>query len=69
MEAMDTISADPADAAGLTIHTILLGAGLIIVENLTNLQAVPAPTFLFAAFPIKIRDADGSPVRAVAIVP
>jgi len=67
--AMDTLSADPADAVDLTIHTILLGAGLVIVENLTNLEAVPVPTFLFAGFPMKIRNADGSPVRAVAIVP
>lgn len=65
---MDTISADPADAVDLPVHNILLGAGVVLVENLTNLEAVPAPSFLFAGFPLKIRDADGSPVRAVAII-
>lgn len=65
---MDTISADPADAADLPVHNILLGAGMVLVKNLTNLEAVPAPSFLFAGFPLKIRDADGSPVRAVAII-
>jgi len=66
---MDTISVDPTDPADLTVHNILLGAGVVLVENLTNLAAVPVPSFLFAGFPLKIRDADGSPVRAVAIVP
>jgi len=65
---MDTISADPSDSLALPVHNILLGAGMVLVENLTNLAAVPAPSFLFAGFPLKIRDADGSPVRAVAIV-
>jgi arylformamidase len=65
---MDTISADAADAATLPIHNILLGAGMVVVENLTNLAAVPAPSFTLASFPLKIRGADGSPVRAVAIV-
>jgi kynurenine formamidase len=65
---MDIISADPADAVALPVHNILLGAGMVLVENLTNLAAVPAPSFLFAGFPLKIRDADGSPIRAVAIV-
>ncbi len=65
---LDTISADAADAADLPIHTILLGAGMVIVENLTNLAALAHPFFLFACFPLKIRDADGSPVRAVAMV-
>lgn len=66
---MDTISADPLDSADLPIHHILLGVGMVIVENLTNLVAVPDRSFLFSCFPLKIRDADGSPVRAVAMVP
>ena len=66
---LDTLSADPLDAPGLAIHHILLGAGMIIVENLTNLSALPAAGFIFSCLPLKIRDADGSPVRAVAMVP
>jgi kynurenine formamidase len=42
---------------------------LVIVENLTNLAAVPDRPFTFIGFPLKIKDADGSPVRAVAMVP
>ena len=66
---MDTISADPSDSVDLPIHTILLGAGMVIVENLTKLSAVPIHSFLFACFPLKIKHADGSPVRAVAMAP
>lgn len=65
---MDTISADPMDAAALTIHTILLSAGMVIVENLANLAALPKASFMLACFPLKIKDADGSPVRVVAMV-
>lgn len=66
---LDTPSADAMDARGLPIHHILLGAGMIVVENLTNLEGLPETGFSFACLPLKIRDADGSPVRAVAILP
>ena len=66
---VDAISADPAGSTRLAVHTILLGAGMVIVENLTNLAMVPDASFLFSCLPLKIKDADGSPVRAVAMVP
>ena len=49
------------------IHGILLNGGVVIVEGLTNLEAISSPRVMFAAFPLKIKDGDGSPVRAVAI--
>lgn len=49
------------------IHGILLRGGVIIVEGLTNLEAIRTPRVLFVAFPLKIKGGDGSPVRAVAI--
>ena len=33
---MDTISPDPVDSKELPVHSIFLGAGMIIIENLTN---------------------------------
>jgi kynurenine formamidase len=66
---MDTLSPDPSDSADLPLHHILLGAGMVLVENLTNLAALPDRPFLFCCFPLKIKAADGSPVRAVAMVP
>ncbi|MGB4590166.1 MAG: cyclase family protein [Clostridiaceae bacterium] len=46
------------------VHEILLGNGIIILENL-NLQGIKEGNYTLAAFPLKINGADGSPVRAV----
>lgn len=48
------------------IHKILFESGILIIENLTNLDALlSAKSFEIMAFPLKIR-ADASPVRVVA---
>jgi arylformamidase len=65
---LDSISADAVGAVGLPVHRILLGAGLVIVENLANLEAVGARAFTFSCLPLKLPDCDGSPVRAVALI-
>lgn len=49
------------------IHQILLAGGVIIVEGLANLHLVKTNPFTFMAFPLKIKDGDGSPARAMAI--
>jgi arylformamidase len=49
------------------IHQILLAGGVIIVEGLANLHLVKANPFTFMAFPLKIKNGDGSPARAMAI--
>lgn len=64
---IDTVSVDPLDRADLPVHHELLGQGKIIIENLTNLQAVKGTAFTFSCLPLPIRAADGSPVRAVAL--
>ena len=48
------------------VHQVLLGAGIVILESLANLEALP-PRFTLAAFPLKLAGRDGSPLRAVAI--
>jgi len=64
---VDTISIDHIDHADLPAHHVLLGHGMIIIENLTNLNAISSSGFTFSCLPLPIRAADGSPVRAVAI--
>ena len=64
----DVISYDPVGADEFPIHHVLLGAGLILVENLTGLDALPDGPFEFACYPLKLADADGAPCRAVARV-
>ena len=64
------IDATPEDlhAIRFDTHEVLLGAGGVIVENLTRLEDVamlrePVVT----VFPLKLPGADGAPVRAVAL--
>ncbi|MBP2447306.1 cyclase family protein [Rhizobium leguminosarum] len=49
-------------------HTILLRAGVAILEYLVNLSQIPAKDFILSALPLKIEEGDGAPVRAIAIV-
>lgn len=64
----DTISADSADAEEFRNHKTLLGKGMIIIENLTNLEDLSQDPVGFSCLPLKIVDADGSPVRAVGMM-
>lgn len=64
---IDAISFDEVETANSPIHHILLGTGLILIENLTNLRQVQGEYCMLAAFPLKYENADGSPVRAVAL--
>jgi arylformamidase len=45
-------------------HQILLGAGLYLIEGL-NLTAVKAGDYNLICLPLKLMDAEGSPVRAI----
>ena len=47
-------------------HTKLLAAGVLIVENLTNLAALPPTGFRFWALPLAIRGGASVSVRAAA---
>jgi kynurenine formamidase len=57
--------ADPARPA----HSLLLAAGIPIVEHLTGLAAVPVGGARFTALPAPIRGTGTFPVRAYATVP
>lgn len=64
---MDAGSADPAGSHELPAHRVLLGAGLVIVENLRGLDLLPRQGFDFFCLPLL--GLDGSPVRAAALLP
>lgn len=53
------------DHEPFSVHKILLGNDVLIIENLTNLTALADKKFKVYAFPIKLQ-VDGSPVRVVA---
>lgn len=68
---VDPSDPEPASAPGLPAHRVLCGAHAVIAENLRNLgplldaQAAGRPIEVFL-LPLRLRAADGSPVRAVA---
>lgn len=51
------------------VHEILLGSGVVILEELANLDQVGVEEFVLVAEPLRLAGADGSPVRALALVP
>lgn len=51
-----------------TTHEAFFPAGITVIEYLTNLDRIGAPRCRFAALPLPVEGADGSPVRAVAFV-
>lgn len=50
------------------VHQILLGAGIVIVEGLTNLHMLLGHEAYFLALPIKAESGDGFPCRAVGMI-
>jgi len=65
---VDMVSLDAVDSTALAIHRTLLVKNIVLVENLANLGALIGKEFVFFCLPLKIADADGSPIRAVAIL-
>lgn len=64
---LDTPSPDSMDSRDFTAHQILLNHGMVVVENLCCLDELPDEGFVFSCLPLKIRDAEGSPCRAVGM--
>jgi arylformamidase len=62
---VESQSVGNADAP-MSVHLILLGAGIIPLEGL-NLSAAAPGEYTLAAFPLNMSGSDGSPVRAVLI--
>jgi kynurenine formamidase len=63
---IDSHNIDDTSTRARPVHTALLGAGVLIVEHLTNLSALPDGGFRFSAVPPKIAGMGTFPVRAFA---
>lgn len=63
---LDTPSLD--EFGGQVVHDLCAAAGMINIENLTNLGALPRTGSWFQAFPLKLQGTEASPVRAIAWV-
>ena len=66
---LDTIGIDPISDGNLTIHKKMFTSNeMVIIENLMNLDKLGSELFTFIALPLKHIGADGSPIRAIAIL-
>jgi arylformamidase len=61
---IDSASVDPADSKTLPSHQVLCQRGLRVLENLL-LDEVAEGDYELIALPLKLMEADASPVRAV----
>jgi kynurenine formamidase len=64
----DGPSADPVDSTTMDLHRIWLSAGRMILENVNNLDQLPARAQLVVA-PMKVARANGAPTRIYALLP
>ena len=65
---IDSHNIDDTSGQSRPVHTILLGAGIPIVEHMTALGELPDAGFIFNAAPPRIRGMGTFPVRAHAII-
>ena len=65
---LDVISIDPIGTELLNHKKILGQNTIMIIENLCNLKQLGSGLFTFIAAPLKFENADGAPIRALAII-
>lgn len=65
---IDSYNIDDTADGRRPVHSILLGAGITIVEHLCHLQGLPDEGFKFYAVPVKVKGMGTFPVRAFAVV-
>ena len=65
---IDSYNIDDTSGGTRPVHSVLLGAGIPIVEHMTNLGELPQQGFRFTAVPPKIKGMGTFPVRAHAII-
>jgi arylformamidase len=76
LDAAEAIAAAAPSAIGLDFavdrgkpfpnHIVLLGADVLLIENLMRVPQLPADGFTVSAFPIRIAGENGAPARVVA---
>ena len=67
---IDSVNIDDTESGGARpAHTLLLGAGMLVVEHLTALDRLPTLGCRFTAAPPRVRGFGTFPVRAFAELP
>jgi arylformamidase len=65
---IDSLNVDDTSDGVRPAHTLLLSAGIPLVEHLCNLKALPATGFRFHCVPAPFRGLGSFPVRAYAVI-
>ena len=65
---IDSPSIDVGTDSKFSVHQIFAKKGILIVENLANLDKIKSSKFHLVVLPLKLKNATGSPVRAIAFV-
>jgi kynurenine formamidase len=65
---IDSLNVDDDSDGRRPAHTLLLGAGIPIVEHLCQLGELPDAGFRFFAVPVKVKGIGSFPVRAFALL-
>jgi kynurenine formamidase len=69
MLGIDTASIDHGPSTAFLAHRVGAAAGVANLENLANLDALPATGAVVVALPMKLAKGSGGPARVVALVP
>ena len=64
---IDSPNIDLGKDESFNVHHILSKNNILIVENLANMNKIRSKKFTFTILPLKLKDATGSPVRAIAL--
>ena len=65
---VDTASTDYGQSTDFVVHRIAAARNVSNLENLTNLDRLPATGAIVIALPMKIEGGSGGPVRVIALV-
>ncbi len=66
---IDSLSVERFESTDYDVHKTLLKNGVSIIENLSsNLKFLTDKKVFFVGVPLKLKGADGSPIRAFAVI-
>jgi kynurenine formamidase len=65
---IDSPSIDLGADSKFSVHQIFAKKEMLVVENLANLDKIKSSMFHLVVLPLKLKNATGSPVRAIAFV-
>jgi len=66
---IDTGSIDYGPSKTFEVHHLTMSAGLYHLENVANLERLPATGAYIVALPMNLRGGSGSPTRVLALLP